>query len=346
MADQLQILIDQIANQQQVAQQSVSSPTAGDEFSLQAMQAKNMPQFANRQPQQNTTLPIQSLEAALLAKQGENVGRGNISTSRMAERRFNEQAVAAEHKVEKEQQDRKMAAQDQRYNDFKQIYGELYKSLTPQTLESVARQVALGADPKNVLPNYMSEKERQDIAGEIHDDAKKMIDGSFDAQRQLKILNDNIEKGWKGQGAGQVAALYSFITSLDPESTVREGEVALAREAESILNWFKSKYEKVSENTVMSEEMYKDIINLTQDINQINRESYQDQYVLHGERADEAGIPRQKVWGETFDARMRQPLEIGKRYSSPEAFKDAVPPPPKGSTSDRLNALEAKNKVG
>lgn len=47
----------------------------------------------------------------------------------------------------------------------------------------------------------------------------------------------------KGNGAAQASLLYGFITSLDPESTVREGEVDLMRKAAPILQNAKAQYD-------------------------------------------------------------------------------------------------------
>ena len=46
----------------------------------------------------------------------------------------------------------------------------------------------------------------------------------------------------KGNGAAQASLLYGFITSLDPESTVREGEVDLMRKASPIVQNAKAQY--------------------------------------------------------------------------------------------------------
>lgn len=46
----------------------------------------------------------------------------------------------------------------------------------------------------------------------------------------------------KGNGAAQASLLYGFITSLDPESTVREGEIDLMRKASPILQNAKAQY--------------------------------------------------------------------------------------------------------
>lgn len=46
----------------------------------------------------------------------------------------------------------------------------------------------------------------------------------------------------KGNGAAQASLLYGFITSLDPESTVREGEIDLMRKAAPILQNAKAQY--------------------------------------------------------------------------------------------------------
>lgn len=46
----------------------------------------------------------------------------------------------------------------------------------------------------------------------------------------------------RGDGAAQASLLYGFITSLDPESTVREGEVDLMRKASPILQNAKAQY--------------------------------------------------------------------------------------------------------
>ena len=141
-------------------------------------------------------------------------------------------------------------------------------------------------------------------AGEIYDDAKKMIDGITVNRRNMGTWDAIAEKGWKGQGAGQVALLYSFIRGLDPTSVVREGEVKLATAAESVINNWMRKYENVSENTIMSKVMYDDVLQLTKDLNDITYASWAQEYKIHSERADIRKVPRALVFGQSFDKEM------------------------------------------
>ena len=114
----------------------------------------------------------------------------------------------------------------------------------PAVLDALSRRAAAGEDVKNLLPMAFNQKERFEIADKIRDDAKPTIEGWNKTRTQFNQLESLAKRGWSDQGAGQVASLYSFIKALDPESVVREGEVALARSAESLINQFLAKYER------------------------------------------------------------------------------------------------------
>ena len=209
-------------------------------------------------------------------------GYDNSFSGAMARRAQAERGMEIEERYAAEQKRLALEAMDQRYNDFKSVYSAMYPTLKADTLDSAARLVAMGQDPKDVLPQVIGKQEMFDVADKIYDDAKPMLESFDKTQVQFDTLNNLAARGWEGQGAGQVAALYTFIKELDPDSVVREGEVALAKSAQSIVNKFLAAYKNVTENTLMSEEMYNDIVGFTQDLNTIRRESYRDQFQYHG----------------------------------------------------------------
>lgn len=249
-----------------------------------------------------------SLEAAMLMDKADNRQSVNTFTGPMAEDALRERALGVEQEAQAQAEKRALQAADQRYQDTRTIYGQRYPNMDPAVLDALSRRAAAGEDVKNLLPMAFNQKERFEIADKIRDDAKPTIEGWNKTRTQFNQLESLAKRGWSDQGAGQVASLYSFIKALDPESVVREGEVALARSAESLINQFLAKYEGVTNNTLMSESMYNDILSFTQELNQINRSSFQQNFQQHAERADEVGIPRQYVFGESLVGEINQTL--------------------------------------
>lgn len=167
----------------------------------------------------------------------------------------------------------------------------------PDTADAMGRMAAMGqqVDMGMFGEEGQNLKEKFEMGDKIYDDAKKTLTLWDESQ----VLRGQIEKmtSEARSGARDVMSLYSFVKALDPESVVREGEVALVRMVESMLNQFKAKYAGVTENTAMSDEMYQDLVSLTADIADIQRQNAQTQMSRHFERADSAELPREFVFG-------------------------------------------------
>ena len=245
------------------------------------------------------------------------VGFGEQLYDMYREKKLGGQRQAVDSARSKLTQDAKLELADQKYKDAKTLLSEKYPNASKDEIDALSRRYAQGEDidiepevMKQLTAAEMAEIQRQEeahrlgmtkdqlaLADTIYDDAKADI-GSFNkSQRTIQNINLTAEKGWKGQGAGQVLALYNMIKILDPDSVVREGEVRLAQMGESLMNRFLAKYEGVSENTVMSEEMFNDVVTLSQELAALAQESYQTVFQDHVSRASEYGMTGEQVFG-------------------------------------------------
>lgn len=156
-------------------------------------------------------------------------------------------------------------------------------------------QTLLGQTPENIeaklgMKLTPSELAQITIAGnakELGETIKSISKGKFDTAKVLrnefgektKSLSKIIGAGEEAirmldanEGTGSVVGvddlvtLYTTITALDPDSVVREGEVALGREIVSIIKNIKQKLDKVNEDRILpisaAKEMRQMVFNL------------------------------------------------------------------------------------
>lgn len=314
-----------------------------DEFGLQAMQKQNFPVGNQGMPPQMAQAPMTSLRGQ--ADMGRAQRARGVPAKRPLANRFEKRAIEFEEKAQAQQQQKAhkegMQRADQVYMIARDMMGEEQARAlaqaaqqNPEIHQKFMEQIG---DP--VEGNSLDRKQEIDVSRAFYADAKPMVAGYTEARYQFNILETLATEGWKGQGAGQVAALYSFIKSLDPDTAVREGEVRLAQQAESMINNLLAKYEGITENTLMSEDMFKDVMDLTQNLNRISRESYRTVYNMHKERIEANDIDPIKVFGKTF----MQGMEGGAAKStSYKLISDAEPKEEKPDDTDSLKArLEA-----
>lgn len=252
------------------------------------------------------------------------LGLGEQVYDMVQEKKLSGQRDAVDENKARLERDRKVELADQKYKDAKTLLELKHEGAPPEAIDALSRRYAQGEEidiePEVILELTDAEKakisretqadmlgiqkDQLSMADTIYDDAKADLQGWDKAEMNMNQVNKMAEKGWKGQGAGQVATLYSFVKSIDPDSVVREGEVRLAQMGESMINRFLSKWEGVDENTIMSEEMYEDVVKLTQEINGITRQSYAGRFDDHISRAEANGIPPERVFGKSRMARI------------------------------------------
>lgn len=141
---------------------------------------------------------------------------------------------------------------------------------------------------------------------------QKTIDNAKDLSTWYEKKNEPIQKvlqaGEQVQGmfddnsidqAEQMRLLYTYITALDPESVVREGEVALARQLENLQQMIQRQLERVDgKYTLLSPEIARqiggDVLKLAELANQ--RKYLLDQRLES--RANRQGVPMEMIIGE------------------------------------------------
>ena len=94
----------------------------------------------------------------------------------------------------------------------------------------------------------------KDLRGEFNKNSEGLakILGAARRAQQLELRQGK-------QGVSDLETLYSFITALDPNSVVREGEVALARQISSIVESFELRVDQVNKGILLPGEVGTDL---------------------------------------------------------------------------------------
>jgi len=97
-------------------------------------------------------------------------------------------------------------------------------------------------------------------ANAMGDDYRKSIEPFMKTYNAAKLAHEVRQKGFGNMtGAQQMSTLYQFITALDPESVVREGEVALGKEMSNYIDRLKTMASKITDNNLLPEQTLKEI---------------------------------------------------------------------------------------
>lgn len=115
----------------------------------------------------------------------------------------------------------------------------------------------------------------------------KIIDAAIRAQ-EIDLA------GGRG-GAGQLETLYTFITSLDPESVVREGEIGLATQVSSLIEQARLKVEKVQQGALLPEEVARELRQRIMELGERASQGVEKVREYYGTEADTYGLRRSSV---------------------------------------------------
>jgi len=77
------------------------------------------------------------------------------------------------------------------------------------------------------------------------------IEKRLEAAQSIGQALASVPLAMAGDGAAQVDMLYAFIKAMDPTSVVREGEIALAREATPLWDWARANVEKIKNKSAV-----------------------------------------------------------------------------------------------
>ena len=128
------------------------------------------------------------------------------------------------------------------FNQLEKIYPSLANAISTK-IAADARKIEAVAKREEAAQNKIDklEQKQKDNLNKHIDFSMKQLSkdfGEYEAGKsQLDAAVDIVEKVRKGEispGTADVTALYTLVKGLDPTSAVREGEVALSREAMSL----------------------------------------------------------------------------------------------------------------
>lgn len=118
----------------------------------------------------------------------------------------------------------------------------------------------------------LSQKDAFGIKDNLWEDFEPTWNEYVKAERNFAQMEEAYKRNING--AGDVAMLYGFVKGMDPESVVREGEVALANSANSVLEQLKLRLQKVDQNRALPDSMRDEIFNLIASLKDISAQSY------------------------------------------------------------------------
>lgn len=128
-----------------------------------------------------------------------------------------------------------------------------------------------------------------------HKDVMKLTGEWQIAERMLRQVASADPK----TATGQLTALYSYIRALDPNSVVREGEVALARQGQSLLTQLENAVQRINNNQVLEPKFVQGIIEGTKQLAKVSQDIYGERLSTIDDAIDENGLDRTYIYGGT-----------------------------------------------
>ena len=218
---------------------------------------------------------------------------------------------------------------DQKYKDAKKILMSKDSKITADQADAAARLYAQGEDLEKVMPDHMTEYQKQRLAldrenmeaqarrhqatalaeaagldQDIKDNALKMHDRvaptlkSYNKTQMTMQRLLNLEELYgDNPGPAQINAMYDFIKSIDPDSVVREGEVRLTQEGQGYVTMLQNVIGKARDDQVLPVEFYTQIVNVAQSINEELQKGYAKELGNYYNLNEKHGLPQDLVFG-------------------------------------------------
>ena len=147
-------------------------------------------------------------------------------------------------------------------------------------------------DPAGMARDVYNKK--IELQTKFRDEFRKQTDG------RAKIIDaalraQEIDIAGGRSGVGQLETLYTFITSLDPESVVREGEIGLATQVSSLMEQARLKVDKVRQGALVPEEVAQELRQRIMELGERASQGVEKVREYYGTEADIYGLRRSSV---------------------------------------------------
>lgn len=176
-------------------------------------------------------------------------------------------------------------------------------NVDPRTGQKVGT-APLGARPRAVPGAAMAGTREM----QIRDDYRAEITPIRDAYRFIDSALGDRQKAIAGDPAARTAMLYAFIKALDPNSVVREGEVRLTQEAQSIWQRAQALYEEVvqGKSPIVPTEMVGNMVSFMERMQGEKETAWQESYDNMNEYSEANGLkPMLQVPPTTYRSRQQ-----------------------------------------
>lgn len=164
----------------------------------------------------------------------------------------------------------------------------------PVTGKEVARYPK-GATPRDPSRDNGPDAQRLFLREQgIRDDFLKDTDKLRTMYNTVGSAVNELPNALRGDGAAQTNILYAFVTAMDPNSAVREGELALVRAASSLraqAQQLIDKYVQSGESAAVPPQMLQQMADLMNRKLQFTETTLQEKTAYWSQQAQRAGIP-------------------------------------------------------
>ena len=127
--------------------------------------------------------------------------------------------------------------------------------------------------------------------------SSEVIKNAVNAE-SLKVISDQIIKN-PGSATNQLKSLYGIVKGLDPDSVVREGEIALAQRAQSYKDLLESYAARITKGQIIHPNTARDLAQAAKDLAVAWQASEKKLNQLYSSQAKVSGI--EDLWSEYLD---------------------------------------------
>ena len=117
----------------------------------------------------------------------------------------------------------------------------------------------------------------------------------------------------QGSGAGDMTAIFSFMKTLDPQSTVREGEFALAEQVGGLQSRWLNTYAKFKDGSLLPNDARRQLAEISEEMLLLTRDNYEATVSDYKYYAQDANLDERSVIGtRSFDYEDLTPFQPSK----------------------------------
>jgi len=210
---------------------------------------------------------------------------------------------------------------------------ELAKSLSAAKQEGqLQAQTKFGSNP-NQLSKIQAEQNaakaeesRQNKIADRNDNwatqvwGKVTVSVPFKNFQEFKVKQDTlVEAATNPSAFGDIASVFAFMKTLDPESVVRESEYATAREAGSLLDRAKNAVQQAQSGKLLNESQRSDLVRISKHLGSVYKANYDDYLKPIKQQAAKRGVDLDMIDPYNVDENNQPTVKQQQQQNAPQA---------------------------